>query len=28
MEGDEDLLHRVVSNLVLNAWQAVARGRQ
>lgn len=26
MEGDEDLLHRVVSNLVLNAVQAVGRG--
>jgi two-component system sensor histidine kinase PilS (NtrC family) len=25
MEGDEDLLHRVVSNLVLNAVQAVGR---
>ncbi len=26
MEGDEDLLHRVVSNLVLNAVQAVGKG--
>ncbi|MBI1967775.1 MAG: PAS domain-containing protein [Gemmatimonadetes bacterium] len=26
MEGDEDLLHRVVSNLVLNAVQAAGRG--
>ncbi len=26
MEGDEDLLHRVVSNLVLNAVQASGRG--
>src|SRR5205814_791203 len=26
MEGDEDLLHRVVSNLVLNAVQATGRG--
>ncbi|HEV8264995.1 MAG TPA: ATP-binding protein [Gemmatimonadales bacterium] len=26
MEGDEDLLHRVVSNLVLNAVQAVGQG--
>ena len=26
MEGDEDLLHRVVSNLVLNAVQAAGTG--
>src|SRR5439155_377794 len=26
MEGDEDLLHRVVSNLVLNAVQATGKG--
>ena len=26
MEGDEDLLHRVVTNLVLNALQAVGTG--
>jgi two-component system sensor histidine kinase PilS (NtrC family) len=26
MEGDEDLLHRVVSNLVLNAVQAAGKG--
>src|SRR3989454_8932467 len=26
MEGDEDLLHRVVSNLVLNAVQASGKG--
>jgi len=26
MEGDEDLLHRVVSNLVLNAVQAAGQG--
>ena len=26
MEGDEDLLHRVVSNLVLNAVQAAGSG--
>src|SRR5947207_15372878 len=26
MEGDEDLLHRVVSNLVLNAVQATGSG--
>lgn len=28
MEGDEDLLHRVVSNLVLNAVQAAGKGAQ
>jgi two-component system sensor histidine kinase PilS (NtrC family) len=28
MEGDEDLLHRVVSNLVLNAVQAAGAGAQ
>lgn len=28
MEGDEDLLHRVVSNLVLNAVQAAGPGAQ
>ncbi|HEY6222677.1 MAG TPA: ATP-binding protein, partial [Gemmatimonadales bacterium] len=28
MEGDEDLLHRVVSNLVLNAVQAKGPGAQ
>lgn len=28
MEGDEDLLHRVVSNLVLNALQATGPGAQ
>jgi two-component system sensor histidine kinase PilS (NtrC family) len=28
MEGDEDLLHRVVSNLVLNAVQASGKGAQ
>ena len=26
MEGDEDLLHRVISNLVLNALQATGAG--